>query len=93
MKLFLADVASLHNINENLHENHVRPVAVTWCRRLPKDRRHVVVLHTAPLPVTGTHRVILAGGLEKEAKDLRTGDIVMTGATCGRDHARKSTPI
>jgi len=58
---------------------------VTWCRRLPRGRRLLVELHTKPLTLTGTHRVMVPGGAdgdavrEVEAKALREGHAVLIG--------------
>lgn len=54
------------------------PRAVTWCRKLPNKKRLLVDLHTKPLTVTGSHRIVIPGG-EDEAKNLRKNSVVLMG--------------
>lgn len=53
--------------------------AVTWCRKLPKKKRLCVDLHTKPLTVTSSHRVVVPGGEVLEAKELKQNDEVLIG--------------
>eukprot|EP00440_Ansanella_granifera_P008729 gb/GFBE01009459.1/.p1 GENE.gb/GFBE01009459.1/~~gb/GFBE01009459.1/.p1 ORF type:complete len:181 (+),score=57.31 gb/GFBE01009459.1/:1-543(+) len=63
------------------HTGNVR--AVTWCRRLPKKKRLCVDLHSKPLTVTSSHRVVVPGpGGEVLAKDLHERDEVLIGSEC-----------
>ena len=45
---------------------------------MPKKRRLLVDLHTNPLTVTGSHRVVVPRG-EVAAEDLNKSDDVLTG--------------
>jgi len=66
------------SIGDNVldHQGIVR--AVSWCRKLPKKKRLLVDLHTKPLTVTGSHRIIVPDG-EVEAKELSKNSIVVMG--------------
>jgi len=53
--------------------------AITWCRKLPRRKRLLVNLHSQPLTVTSTHRVVVPAG-EVIAKHLRDNDVVLLGS-------------
>lgn len=62
------------------HKHNLR--TVTWCRKLPKQKRELVDLYTKPLTVTSSHRVVVPGGEVVQAKDLKKNDEVLMGNGC-----------
>lgn len=61
------------------HQHNVR--TVMWCRKLPKKKRLLIDLHTDPLTVTSSHRVVVPGGVV-QAKELNKHDEVVMGNGC-----------
>lgn len=77
---YLVAAADL-SIGAEVLDNQGNVTTVTWCRKLPKRKRVLVDLHTKPLTVTSTHRVVVPGG-EVEARELNQNDEVLIGSEC-----------
>lgn len=79
---FLVAAVNL-SIGSRVLDHQGKTRTVTWCRKLPKKKRVLVDLHTKPLTVTSSHRVVVPGG-ETEAKHLKQDDEVLIGSTSQR---------
>lgn len=72
--------ASDLSIGSNVVDHQGNVVAVTWCRKLPKRTRQLVDLHTKPLTVTASHRVVVPDGEVVDARSLQKNDEVLIGS-------------